>query len=235
MSRSSTKRQSSVKVSKVRKERIAELLDLDLKVILKTGLREHLHEMLKLFAEMLMSQEAGELVGRRSERIQGRTASRWGSQLGFANLLEEQKVTVDKPRVRTAGKNGSEVKLQMYEALTRSVLPKRTGRSQAACLGSQPEMFRRLLKPILDGRSIGRQTISNRGIKQMAEQLELFKNRSFGKHDFVVIFIDGVGLADRLFVAAIGLDKTGAKHVLGFEQGSTESSHICHQFAQQLD
>ncbi len=86
MSRSSTKRQSSVKVSKVRKERIAELLDLDLKVILKTGLREHLHEMLKLFAEMLMSQEAGELVGRRSERIQGRTASRWGSQPGFANL-----------------------------------------------------------------------------------------------------------------------------------------------------
>ena len=61
----------------------------------------------------------------------------------------------------------------------------------------------------------------------MTVQLNFFKNREFGKTDFVVIFIDGVGLADRLFVTAVGVDKTGAKHVLGFEQGSTENSGIC--------
>jgi transposase-like protein len=232
MSRSSTNRQSSVKVSKVRKEQIVDLLDLDLKVILETGLREHLHDLLKLFAEILLSQEVGELVGRRGERIQERTASRWGSQPGFANLLE-QKVSIDKPRVRTAGKNGSEINLQMYDALTDpSFLNEQAGTKLLAGLSTRN--VSKTLETMLDGRGIGRQTISNRGIKQMAEQLELFKNRSFGKLDFVVIFIDGVGLADRLFVTAVGLDKTGAKHVLGFEQGSTESSHICRNLLSNL-
>lgn len=232
MSRSSTKRESTVKLSKARLDKLTELLDIDLGKVLESGLRETMHDYLKLFAQLLLNQETIELVGQRSERNPNRTAQRWGSQPGVAALLE-QKVTIDKPRVRTAGKNGSEIQLKTYEALTDSSFLNEQAGVKLLC-GLSTRNVPKALESILDGRGISRQSISNRGIEEMTKQLNFFKSRSFGKTDFVAIFIDGVGLADRLFVTAVGVDKTGAKHVLGFEQGSTENSGICRSLLSNL-
>jgi putative transposase len=232
MARSSSKTGPSVKLSKERRDHLTALLDLDLKQVLEGGIRQYMHDHLKLLAELLMNQEVIELVGQRSARDTDRTVSRWGSQDGCASLLE-QKVRIEKPRVRTAGKNGTEIQLRTYEALTD---PSFLNEQAAVKLlsGLSTRNLPKTLEKMLDGRGIGRQSISNRGIEEMTKQLEVFKNRSFGKQEFVVVFMDGVGLADRLFVTAVGVDKTGSKHVLGFEQGSTENSGICRRLLSNL-
>lgn len=68
----------------------------------------------------------------------------------------------------------------------------------------------------------------------MTRQLEHFKARRLDNTDIAVVFIDGVGLADRLFVTALGLDRSGKKIVLDFEQGSTENSGICRKLLSNL-
>ncbi|MBK9201991.1 MAG: hypothetical protein IPL73_06070 [Candidatus Obscuribacter sp.] len=45
----------------------------------------------------------------------------------------------------------------------------------------------------------------------MTKQLEHFKARRLDNTDIAVVFIDGVGLADRLFVTALGLDRSGKR------------------------
>ncbi len=180
----------------------------------------------------MLNQEVIGLVGERGRRNKERTTNRWGCQPGQITVME-QRVSIDKPRVRTAGPAGVEVPLEIYEQLNDpGFLSEQAGAKLLAGLSTRN--VPKTIESILDGRGIGRQTISNRGIEEMSKQLEIFKNRSFGKIDFVAIFIDGVGLADRLFVTAVGVDKTGAKSVLGFEQGSTENSGVCRRLLSNL-
>ena len=68
----------------------------------------------------------------------------------------------------------------------------------------------------------------------MAKQLAEFQTRSFKGTEFVTIFMDGIGLGERICVAAVGMDKNGKKHVLGFEQGSTENSGTCRKVLSNL-
>ncbi len=232
MARSSTKLGSSVKLNKKRRDTLSRTLGFDVKSIIQQGVRECLHEYLKLVAELMLNQEVIGLVGERGRRNKERTTNRWGCQPGQITVME-QRVSIDKPRVRTAGPAGAEVPLEIYEQLNDpGFLSEQAGAKLLAGLSTRN--VPKTIESILDGRGIGRQTISNRGIEEMSKQLEIFKNRSFGKIDFVAIFIDGVGLADRLFVTAVGVDKTGAKSVLGFEQGSTENSGVCRRLLSNL-
>jgi putative transposase len=232
MPRSSTKKPGSVKLSKVRKDHLTEVLDFDLKCILEHGIRQTMHEYLQLLAELLINSEVIELVGKRSERSKERSANRWGSQDGSVALLE-QRVAIEKPRVRTAGRNGTEVQLETYQALNDpTFLNEQAGAKLLAGLSTRN--VPKVLEKLLDGRGIGRQTISNRAVQEMSKQLETFKSRTFGRLEFPVIFIDGVGLGDNLFVTAIGVDKSGAKHVLDFELGSTENSGTCKRLLSNL-
>ncbi len=232
MTRSSTKRDSGVKLSKVRKDQLTELMEIDLKAFLQQGVRQAMHDHLKLLAELLINSEVIELVGKRNARDSNRTVGRWGSQAGSVVLLE-QKVPIDKPRVRTSGINGQEVALESYQALNDpTFLNEQAGAKLLAGLSTRN--VPKVLEKLLDGRGIGRQTISNRAMEEMSKQLQTFKNRTFGRLQFPVIFIDGVSLGDDLFVTAVGVDNSGAKHVLDFELGSTENSGNCRKLLSNL-
>jgi len=46
--------------------------------------------------------------------------------------------------------------------------------------------------------------------------------------DILVVMLDGIYLCDGLCsVAAIGIDRSGTKHVLGFRIGSSENAEVC--------
>jgi len=231
MVRSSNKTSDFVKLNKRRKDKITHLLNFDRQAIAREGINNFLHDCLKLLAELLLNDEVIEIVGERHERRSDRTASRWGSQPGSVTLLE-QKVPIGKPRVRTRG-GGSEIELEMYKQLNDpNFLNEQAGAKLLAGLSARN--LPKTLEKILDGRGVGRQTVSRRGIAEMSKQLEIFKNRTFENTDFVAVFIDGVGLGERVFVTAVGLEKSGMKRVLGFEQGSTENSGICRKLISNL-
>jgi hypothetical protein len=50
--------------------------------------------------QLLMEEEVNQMVGERSKPTSGRTASRWGTEQGYAVVMG-QKVPVRRPRVRS--------------------------------------------------------------------------------------------------------------------------------------
>lgn len=230
MVKSSAKSASNVKVSEGRKETLTKLLDFDCGEIVRAGVHEYLHELLKFTAELLMNQEVIELVGERYERNGRRDCNRWGSQQG-SGLLLGQRAPLEKPRIRTTG--GSEIELRTYTALNSPELLNE-GAAARLLTGVSTRRYPKTVEKMLRGRGIGRQTISRRGAEEMSRQLAEFQTRTFAQTEFVTLFIDGIGLGDRVCVAAIGMDKVGKKHVLGFEQGSTENSGVCRKLLSNL-
>jgi len=57
--------------------------------------------------------------------------------------------------------------------------------------------------------------------------LQEFHTRKFDQQEFVVMMIDGIGIADVDNIVALGIDIWGKKHVLGVRQGATENTQVC--------
>lgn len=225
MRRSSGKRRSSVNLSKERKDQLSRLLVGDLERIVEVGVRDWLSEITPLLAELLINKEVLTLVGDRYERNSDKQLHRWGTQDGSVYLLEQQ-VPIKKPRIRTKGAGSSEIELRMYEELNK----KDFLNSQAAAKllsGLSTRRFQKTVDQLFDSRGISRQTISDRGVQEMTLRLEEFQTRSLDGVDILVLFIDGIHLGDEVYIAAVGIDTTGKKHVLGFEAGSTENHGVC--------
>lgn len=224
MGRSSSKTVSPVNVSKERLDVLTKLLIDDRKEIVNAGLREWLNNGIVLIAKMLLNSEVLELVGERHDRNKDRDCVRWGEQDGSILLLE-QRVPISKPRVRTKG-GLAEVELEMYKQLN----DKNFLNEQAAAKllsGTSTRRFKKTLENMLDGRGVGRQTVSHRAIAEMSHRFEEFRTRSLENKEIVVVFIDGIHLGDTVYIAAVGIDRQGYRHVLDFEPGTIESSNIC--------
>ncbi len=224
MSRSSDTDGKLVKLSKERKDLITQLLGLNSNTVLKEGISECIKELLITAAELLINAEVMEKAGSRYERNSEKACSRWGTQTGSV-LVMEQRVPIKKQRLRT-GASGVEVDLETYQQMNnRDFLNKQAGAKLLS--GVSTRRFSKTVEQMVRGKGIGRQTISRRGIEDMTKKLEEFRNRSLEGLDILVVFVDGIHLGDMVYVAAVGIDSRGKRHVLGFESGSTENSGIC--------
>jgi putative transposase len=223
MATSSSKMALSVNLSKERLDSLTKLLVDDFSTIVGSGVRNWLQERGLLLAQLLMNAEVMEVVGERNARNADRDCFRWGSQAGSV-IVSEQKIPVQKPRVRTKG--ASEVELATYEALNDKNFLNEQATAKLLS-GVSTRRFKKTIEKMLRGKGIGRQAISDRGIAEMRLRLEEFQTRSLEGVDIVVVFIDGIWLGDTVYVAALGIDASGKKHVLGYESGSTESSEVC--------
>jgi len=191
-----------------------------------------MNERLFLLADLLMNSEVLRIVGERHERKPERECSRHGAQLGSVYLLE-QKVPIRKPRIRTSGASGSEVELETYKLLN----DKEFLCEQAATKllsGTSTRRFKSTLEKLLRAKGVGRQTVSEKAIAHMSARLEEFHTRSLENVDIIAVFIDGIHIGDNVYVTAVGIDTHGYRHVLEFEQGSTESSSICKSLLRNL-
>jgi putative transposase len=231
VSRSSSKQVTSVNLSPERLDLLTRLLVEDAKEIIAQGINGWIQERQELLAQLLINREVLELVGDRGEHNAERECVRWGKQDGSA-LLSEQRVPLKKPRVRTRDRL-HEVELQTYAALnTKDFLNEQA--TAKLLSGLSTRRFEKTLSKHLRGRGVGRQAVSERGIAEMTNQLEEFQTRSLAGLDVIAVFMDGIHLGDDVYVAAVGIDSTGKRHVLGFESGSTEYSGICRALLSRL-
>ena len=231
MARSSSTRAVSVNLSKEKIDELSKVLVGDLTEIISHGVRGWLNERGVMLAQLLMNAEVTQIVGERGKHNPDRECVRWTGQPGSVLLLE-QRVPLKKPRVRTKG-GASEVELETYEALNDKEFLNEQA-SAKLLSGLSTRRFEKTLEKHLRGRGIGRQTISQRGIDEMTKQLEEFENRSLEGLDIPVVFMDGIGLGEMIYVAAVGIDSSGKRHVLGFAPGSTECSGVCRQLLSKL-
>ncbi|MEG3976426.1 transposase [Microcoleus sp. herbarium8] len=133
------------------------------------------------------------------------------------------KEAILKPRVRALQEDGSEqeIRLNTYEQIRRS---------------------KGLFDEVLEGMCYG---VSSSGVAKMTETskgsvanawkarsnelLTAFRARELDKIDVVAMYIDGIFLGnERCVVVAMVIDVEGYKHLLDFEEGSSESAEVVH-------
>ena len=86
--------------------------------------------------------------------------------------------------------------------------------------------YTRVMYQCADEMGISRSAVSRHFIKDSAQALAKLMARDFANTDLVAIYVDGIIIARHHLIAAVGVDATGAKHVLGLVSGSSENARV---------
>jgi len=210
---------------------LQEILGPDFKEALRTGITTVFAELGLKIAEAIIDGEVLSLCGPKSSRKTENQAVRWGTQPGVMSI-RGAKERITKPRVRTAdGKN--EIALETYSALhSGSVLTE----DVLARIGSgvSTRQYVKTIDKQLRKHGVSKSAVSRRVIASTKTALDEFHKRSWRDIKFAAILIDGVHFGKTHAVAAVGIDKSGRKHVLGWQLGSTESQVVCRDMIRKL-
>jgi len=185
------------------------------------SIEDMLGRMSRQFVEQLLMMAAESVAG---PKHPGRSTGevRWhGSQGGLINL-GASKLKVTRPRLR--GPAG-EVALPGYAGLAGADELSRRIADILTCNVSTRK-YARVMYQCADEMGISRSAVSRQFIKESAHALAKLMARDFSDTDFVAIYVDGIIVARHHLIAAIGVDSTGAKHVLGLVSGSSENARV---------
>ena len=134
-----------------------------------------------------------------------------------------------RPNSRSRGhgfaSRAGEVTLPGYAALARDADLSRRIADILTCNVSTRK-YTRVMYQCADEMGISRSSVSRHFIKDSAHALEKMMARQFGGTDLVAIYVDGIIVAKHHLIAAIGVDATGAKHMLGLVSGSSENARV---------
>jgi transposase-like protein len=170
--------------------------------------------------ETLLTLSAQEVAG---ERTPGKASGdvRWhGSQPGRVMLADRQ-VKVKRPRLRH--KREGEVPVAAYAALQDNGATAQ--RMMGALLrGVSTRQYEEVLPEMAETVGVSRSSVSRQAIEGSAEQLRRLRERRWDYADLLVIYIDGQRFGAHHVISAVGIDREGAKHILGIELGATENA-----------
>jgi len=175
-------------------------------------------------AELLLQLSAQAIAG---DKRPGRHAGEvlWHGSQGGQICLLERRLKVSKPRLRTRGRDGREVAIPLYERLQeQSELAARM--SEILVSGVSTRKYARVLPAMAQSAGLSKSTVS-RAMKVASEAtLRQLMERSFADRDILAVYIDGIEVAGHHVLAAVGLDHTGTKHLLGLVRGSSENARV---------
>jgi putative transposase len=165
-----------------------------------------------------MAEEVEALCGPRYHPDHQSLFHRAGSETGVA-YLDGGKEDIRRPRVRH--ETDGEVRLATYEAASSPL-----GLfEQIVASVAQGLPIRGVERAM--GKAVSKSAASRMWAEKSREQLELLRNRPLDDADWLAILIDGVWLTRELcVVVAVGIDTSGSKRVLDFEQGPSENATV---------
>ena len=178
----------------------------------------------RALVELLLQLSASSIAGEKSPGRHSGEVLWHGSQGGQVCLLE-RRLKVQKPRLRTRGGRGREVAIPLYEQLQEdSGLAGRM--SEILVSGVSTRKYQRVLPQMAASAGIAKSSVS-RALKQAsAASLRELMERRFHDVDIVGVYIDGIEVAGHHVVAAVGLDDSGEKHLLGLARGCSENAAV---------
>lgn len=185
------------------------------------SIEDLLGRMSRQFVEQLLMIAAESVAG---PKHPGRAAGevRWhGRQGGLVNL-GTSKLKITRPRLR--GPVG-EVPLPGYAELASDGNLSRRIADVLACNVSTRK-YTRVMYRCADEMGISKSAVSRHFVKDSAQALARLMSRDFEKTDLVAIYVDGIIVARHHLIAAIGVDHTGTKHMLGLASGSSENAKV---------
>src|SRR4051812_47941569 len=176
----------------------------------------------------LMELEVAEVVGPKGQHNRDRTAKRHGHEDG-SMTLGGRRVQVRRPRVRSAD-DRHELPVQTYEyfpdrdPLTRAVMDRMLA-------GVSTRKYARVGEPVgaaveAGSSATGKSTVSEVFVERTRTALSELMSRRLDDVRLAVMMLDGLEIAERTHVVALGISTEGVKIPLGLWEGSTENSTL---------
>ena len=141
-------------------------------------------------------------------------------------VLGGRKVTIQRPRVRTAA---GEVPLPTLRTMAATdPLDRRV--VEQMLVGVATRQYARSLEPARSrdqSRGTSKSAVSRRFVARTSAQLAAWQSAPLDGLDLVALLIDGVHLGDHCLIVALGIAADGQKHALGLWDGSTENATVC--------
>jgi len=178
----------------------------------------------------VIEDEVTRRVGPRHQPDPGSSCLRWGQQPGYV-VFAGQKVAVERPRVRT--RQGEEVPLDSYARLQHDGRRQRAVR-EGIVAGLTSRNYQRAVQSVLEGYGIEKSSVSRQFVAASAAQLKQLCEKKLDGLDLVAILIDGIHLGKQVLVVALGIERSGEKHVLGLWQGATENTAVVKELLEDL-
>jgi putative transposase len=176
----------------------------------------------------LMELEVAEVVGPKGKHDPDRRAVRHGHEDG-SMTLGGRRVPVTRPRMRTAD-GTSELSVAAYESfadrdpLTRAVMDRMLA-------GVSTRKYARVGEPVgadveAASSSTSKSTVSEVFIARTRSALGELMSRRLEDVRLAVMMLDGLEIAERTHVVALGISTEGVKIPLGLWEGSTENATL---------
>jgi len=176
----------------------------------------------------LMELEVTEVVGPKGKHNPDRTAKRHGHENG-SMTLGGRRVPVRRPRMRTAD-DEHELSVDSYgyfadrDPLTRAVMDRMLA-------GVSTRKFARVGEPVgsevqASSSATGKTAVSDMFVERTRTALGELMARRLDDLRLAVMMLDGLEIAERTHVVALGITTEGVKIPLGLWEGSTENATL---------
>jgi putative transposase len=175
------------------------------------------------FVEEQLETERMALCGPRYAHRQRRGAVRAG-RVASSLTLGGRRIKFERPRARSTA--GHELSLPSWPPWSsRDPLDERA--FEQMVLGVSTRRYARSLEPSpesFQARGVDKSAVSARFVAGTRRKLDELMRRDLSGLALAALMIDGVRFAEHVILAAIGIDHSGRKHVLGLREGATENA-----------
>ena len=179
--------------------------------------------------EAVLQLSAEQVAGPRTPG-QRRTGPLWHGRQAGRVCLKERKLGVSKPRLRH--KRGGEVAIPAYETMQENGMSTRM--RDVLLRGISTRQYAEVLPEMASTCGVSKSNVSREAVEASAEALQELLERRFDEIDLLVIYIDGMQFGEHHIISAVGVDRSGHKHVLGIQQGATENTAAVGDLLEQL-
>lgn len=182
--------------------------------------------------QQMFNAEAERVVGPKHKRKKDRLANHWGSKETTFEFGGRE-VILRCPRVRGGNQ---EIRLPMLEQLRKTdPIPKTV--VEQILLGVSTRGYSSSLEsppPKTRTRNDSKSSASRHLIEGTEKQLKEFIEHDLSDMRLCAIMLDGIRVAKRSVIVALGIDMEGEKHPLGLRVGSTENATVCTELMHEL-
>ena len=152
----------------------------------------------------------------------------WHGVQGGRVALKERQLRVARPRLRKKRRRADEsgeVEVPAYTALQAD--QRLADRMLELVLnGVSTRRYEQVLPAMADQVGISKSEVSRETIEAGTRVLQELAERDLGELDVLVVYLDGIVFGDYHVLAAVGVDATGRKHVLGLREGPSENATV---------
>ncbi len=180
---------------------------------------EMLLEIGRLALETVLSMSAAEVAGEPHRGREKGAVLHHGSQPGRV-VLGGKRIQLSRPRLRS--KDGHEVGVPAYETLRKD--PKQADRVLSRVVrGISTREYRGVFDETGEEIGLSKSNVSRTASQAGEGALKALVERRIENRQLAV-FVDGIHVGDSVAIAAVGVDESGKKQVLGLSEGATESA-----------